>query len=86
MDEEITAIKKNDTWELASIPKGHKAIGVKWVYKVKKNAKGEIEKHKARLVAKGYSQKAGIDYDEVFAPIARLETIQLIISLAAQNE
>ena len=50
MDEEIEAIKKNDTWELASIPKGHKAIGVKWVYKVKKSAKGEIVKHKAILV------------------------------------
>ena len=66
--------------------KGHKAIGVKWVYKVKKNVKGEIEKDKARLVAKGYSKKTWIDYDEVFAPIARLETISLIISLAAQNK
>ncbi|KAE8727985.1 hypothetical protein F3Y22_tig00004899pilonHSYRG00012 [Hibiscus syriacus] len=86
MDEEIKAIEKNDTWELTSLPKGHKAIGVKWVYKTKQNAKGEIERHKARLVAKGYSQKAGIDYDEVFAPVARLETIRLIISLAAQNK
>ena len=86
MDEEIKAIVKNDTWELTTLPKGHKAIGVKWVYKTKRNAKGEIERHKARLVAKGYSQKAGIDYDEVFAPVARLETIRLIISLAAQNK
>ncbi|KAE8683276.1 TMV resistance protein N-like [Hibiscus syriacus] len=86
MDEEIKAIEKNDTWKLTSLPKGHKAIGVKWVYKTKQNAKGEIERHKARLVAKGYSQKAGIDYDEVFAPVARLETIRLIISLAAQNK
>ncbi|KAK6160335.1 hypothetical protein DH2020_003716 [Rehmannia glutinosa] len=52
MDEEIKSIKKNDTWELAQLPKGHKAIGVKWVYKVKKNAKGEVERYKARLVAK----------------------------------
>ena len=86
MDEEIKAIKKNDTWELVSLPKGHKAIGVKWVYKTKQNAKGYIERHKARLVAKGYSQKAGSYYDEVFAPIARLETIRLIISMAAQNK
>lgn len=71
MDEEIQAIKKNDTWELANLPKAHKAIGVKWVYKAKKNAKGEVERYKARLVAKGYKQRAGIDYDEVFAPIAR---------------
>ncbi|KAH9726094.1 hypothetical protein KPL70_008130 [Citrus sinensis] len=86
MAEEIKAIVKNDTWELITLPKGHKAIGVKWVYKTKRNAKGEIERHKARLVAKGYSQKAAIDYDEVFAPVARLETIRLIISLAAQNK
>ena len=86
MDEEIRVIEKNNTWELTSLPKGHKAIGVKWVYKTKRNAKGEIERHKARLVAKGYSQKAGIDYDEVFTPVARLETIRLIISLAAQNK
>ncbi|KAH9648378.1 hypothetical protein KPL70_025559 [Citrus sinensis] len=86
MDEEIKAIVKNDTWELTILPKGHKAIGVKWVYKTKRNAKGEIERHKARLVAKGYSQKAGIDYDEVFAPVARLETIRVIISLAVQNK
>ncbi|KAM1823768.1 hypothetical protein FF1_025765 [Malus domestica] len=86
MDEEIEAIEKNETWELTVLPKGHKAIGVKWVYKTKKNANGEVERYKARLVAKGYSQRAGIDYDEVFAPVARLETIRLLISLAAQNK
>ncbi|KAE8655864.1 hypothetical protein F3Y22_tig00117016pilonHSYRG00207 [Hibiscus syriacus] len=59
------AIEKNDTWELTSLPKGHKVIDVKWVYKTKQNAKGEIERNKARLVAKGYSQKAVIDYDEM---------------------
>ena len=84
MDEEIKAIKKNDTWELASLPKEHKAIYVKWVYKAMKNAKGEVERHKARLVAKGYNQRASIDYDEVFAFVARLETVRLTISLAAK--
>ncbi|KAL2241052.1 UNVERIFIED_CONTAM: Retrovirus-related Pol polyprotein from transposon TNT 1-94 [Sesamum indicum] len=86
MNEEIKAITKNDTWELVPLPKDKNAIGVKWVYKIKRNAKGEIEKYKARLVAKGYKQKTGIDYDEVFAPVARLESIRLIISLAAQNQ
>ncbi|KAM1588480.1 hypothetical protein ACFX10_027488 [Malus domestica] len=86
MDEEIEAIQKNDTWELAILLKGHKAIRVKWVYKTKKNANGEVERYKARLVANGYSQRARIDYDEVFAPVARLETIRLLISLAAQNK
>ncbi|KAL0448352.1 UNVERIFIED_CONTAM: Retrovirus-related Pol polyprotein from transposon TNT 1-94 [Sesamum latifolium] len=83
MDED-KSIEKNNTWELSSLPKDHKAIGVKWVYKVKKNAQGMVEKFKARLVVKGYKQKHGVDYDEVFAPVARMETIRLLIALAAQ--
>ena len=83
MDEEIKAIEKNETWELADLPKGKKTIGVKWVYKKKMNPKGEVERYKARLVVKGYRQKAGIDYDEVFAPVARMESIRLLISIAA---
>ncbi|GJT82606.1 retrovirus-related pol polyprotein from transposon TNT 1-94 [Tanacetum coccineum] len=83
-EEEIKSIEKNDMWELTTLQKGQKAIGVKWVYKAKKNAKGEVEKYKARLVAKGYKQKHGIDYEEVFAPVARLETIRMIIAIAAQ--
>ncbi|RDX68730.1 hypothetical protein CR513_52247, partial [Mucuna pruriens] len=63
MEEEIKAIKKNDTWELSNLPKGHEAIGVKWVLKIKKNEKGEVERYKARLVAKGYKQQHGVDYD-----------------------
>lgn len=85
MDEEMKSIKKNDTWELTTLPKGEKAIGVKWVYKVKKNDQGKVEKYKARLVAKGYNQRHGVNYDEVFTPVARLETIRLFISLTAQN-
>ena len=56
-----------------------------WVYKKKTNAEGEVERYKARLVVKGYKQKEGIDYDEVFAPVTRMETIRLLISLAAQH-
>ena len=85
MDEKIKSIQKNDTWELVNLPIGQKAIGVKQLYKVQKNFKGEVERCKARLVAKGYSQRSGSDYDEVFAPIARLETIRLTISLVTQN-
>ena len=86
MDKEIKAIKKNDIQELATLPTGKKTIGVKRVYKLKKNAKGEVERFKVRLVVKGYSQQQGIDYDEVFSLVACLETIRLLISLAAQNQ
>ncbi|GKD47730.1 retrovirus-related pol polyprotein from transposon TNT 1-94 [Tanacetum coccineum] len=59
MEEEIKSIEKNDTWELTTLLKGQKAIGVKWVYKAKKNAKCEVEKYKTGLVAKGYKLKHG---------------------------
>ncbi|RVW60251.1 Retrovirus-related Pol polyprotein from transposon TNT 1-94 [Vitis vinifera] len=69
MDAKIAAIERNDTWELSEIPKGHKTIGVKWVYKTKLKENGEVDKYKARLVAKGYKQEFGVDYKEVFAPL-----------------
>jgi Reverse transcriptase (RNA-dependent DNA polymerase) len=80
MDEEMKAIEKNETWEMTDLPKRHKPIGVKWVYKKKMTPQCIIKRHKTRLVVKGYRQKAGIDYDEVFAPVARIETIRLLIS------
>ena len=70
MKAEIDSINKNNTWKLTTLPKDHKAIGLKWVFKTKRDANGEIVKHKARLVAKGYIQEHGIDFDEVFAPVA----------------
>ncbi|PHT36714.1 hypothetical protein CQW23_24414 [Capsicum baccatum] len=85
MDEEIAAIRRNDTWELTSMPEGHNPIGVKWVYKTKTNKEGKVDKYKARLVAKGYKKKYGVDYDEVFAPVARIDTVRLLTALAAQN-
>jgi hypothetical protein len=86
IDEEIKAIEKNNTWELTTIPKEQKPIGVKWEFKAKRNAKGEIERYKVKLVVKGYNQRPGIDYGEVFAPVAWLETIRMVISLVAQNK
>lgn len=85
MDKEIRSIEKNDTWELTNLPENQKGIGVKWVYKTKLKENGEVDKFKARLVAKGYKQEYGVDYVEMFAPIARLDTIRLVIVLAAQN-
>lgn len=86
MDEEIHAIEKNNTWELTTLPEGKNPIGFKWVYKTKYNPKGEIDCFKAQLVAKGYKQKPDIDYFEVFASVARMDTIHMIISLATQNQ
>jgi hypothetical protein len=73
--EEIKMIKKNKTWELVGWLENKEVIGVKWVYKTKLNSNGSIQKYKERLVAKSHSQLLGIDYNEIFALIARLDTI-----------
>jgi hypothetical protein len=83
---EMNSIQDNKTWELAVLPPGHRAIGLKWVFKVKRDPDGKINKHKARLVAKGYAQCEGVDFDEVYVPVASIETVRLLIALAAQRE
>ncbi|KAK2442743.1 putative mitochondrial protein [Trifolium repens] len=85
MNEELRSIEKNNTWDLCDLPSDKKAIDVKWVYKAKQNPEGKIIKYKARLVAKGFLQKQGLDYDEVFSPVARHETIRLVIALACSR-
>ena len=79
MKEEMLAIDRSNTWELESPPSNCKPIGLKWIFKLKKNPKGEIIRHKAWLVGKGYSQRKGIDYEEVFALVARFETIRALM-------
>jgi hypothetical protein len=83
MDEEMAALDANATWELVALPKDKKAIGCKWVYKVKHNADGSVSRYKARLVAKGYAQTYGIDYEETYSPIAKMTTVRAIITMAA---
>jgi hypothetical protein len=85
MDAEIQSIQKNKTWSLTKLPAGAKKIGVKWIYKTKLNEFVEVDKFKARLVAKGYTQQYGVDYTEVFAPVARIDIVRMIIALAAQR-
>lgn len=86
MNEEITSIEKNNTWKLLDVLMHKKAIGVKWIYKLKHNADGLVQRYKKRLVVKGFAQTHGVDYYETFAPIARLEIIRMVITLAAQHK
>jgi hypothetical protein len=82
MDEEFNQIEKNDTWELVQRPKNKNVIGTKWVFKNKLNEYGQVTKNKARLVCKGYAQIEGIDFEETFAPIAKMEAIRLLLAYA----
>ncbi|KAL4385642.1 hypothetical protein GQ457_15G013260 [Hibiscus cannabinus] len=86
MENEMSMIKKNQTWELVDRPNDRKVIGVKWVYKIKLNHDGSISMYKARLVVKGYSQQAAIDYGDTFAPITRLDNVKTLIALAAEEQ
>jgi hypothetical protein len=70
MQPEMDAIEKNHTWELTDISRGHRAITLKWVFKLKRAEAGAIVKHKARLVARSFVQREGIDFDDTFASVA----------------
>jgi hypothetical protein len=83
---EYNTLIQNGTWEIVDLPYGEKAIGSGWVFKVKHNVDGSIERFKARLVAKGYSQRPGLDYNESFAPTFRPATLRIIMALAAVED
>ncbi|KAL0539558.1 hypothetical protein IC582_023774 [Cucumis melo] len=84
--EEIKALEKNNTWEICALPKGHKPVGCKWVFTLKYKADGTLDRHKARLVAKGFTHTYGVDYSETFSPVAKLNTVKFLLSIAVNKD
>lgn len=84
MEEEMKAFERNKTWELVDLPKGKKLVGCKW-FTVKYKSDRFMERYKARLVAKGYIQSNGKNYQETFAPVTKMNSVRVLISLAANQ-
>ena len=83
MKEEINSMRQNKVWDLVDLPKGCKPVGSKWVFKTKRDPKGNIERYRARLVAKGFTQREGIDYSETFSPVSSKDSFRIIMALVA---
>ena len=83
MKDEMKALYKNATWDLVERPNDRKNVGCKWVYKLKRGVDDKEERYKARLVAKGFSQKAGIDFHEIFSAVVKIFSIRIVLALVA---
>jgi hypothetical protein len=86
MHEELENFERNQVWELVDPPLGCKPIGTKWVWKNKEGEKGEVVRNKSRPISQGFSQKEGIDYEETFAPVARMKVINILLAFSMAKE
>jgi hypothetical protein len=82
MQEELNQFKRSEVWDLVPRPEGVNVIGTKWIFKNKSDEHGTVTRNKARTVAQGYTRIEGLDFDETFAPVARLESIRLLLSVS----
>ena len=84
MDEEFAALQRQRTWSLVPPSPSQNVVGCKWVFKLKLNSDGNINRYKARLVAKGFHQQYGVDFEETFSPVIKPPIVRIILSLAVQ--
>jgi len=84
--EEMNALRRSGTWEIVNLPRDKKIVGCKWVFTIKYKVDGNVDRYKARLVAKGFTQTYGIDYQETFAPVAKINSIRVLLSLAVNSD
>ena len=83
MASKIAALEANQTWVITPLPPYKRAIGCKWVYRVKYNADGSLDRYKARLAAKGFTQQASLDFTDTFSPVAKLTTVKTLLAISA---
>lgn len=86
MEEEMDSLKENNTWDLVKLPPNSKVVDNKWVFRVKTDENGSVQRFKARLVARGFTQEKGVDFEETFAPVVRYDSIRVLLALAAEKD